>query len=96
MPGFVAPHLQPKPYRGIVFIDPKDARRAQWAREVDEKPRAVGQDLAGGTRYLTLLVESRPPNNLDHTGPWNSFMPFNQRQTGHASEGSVRQDGVIR
>src|SRR5215472_18708536 len=37
--------LKRKPYRVIVVIDLKDARRAQRAGEVDEKPRAVCQDL---------------------------------------------------
>src|SRR5262249_49304272 len=69
--------LKPKPHRVIVVIDLKDARRAQRAGEVDEKPRAVCQDLTGGSRYLALLVESRPPNDFDHAGPWDLFMPPN-------------------
>src|SRR5690242_1608767 len=47
--------LQPQPYSGVVLVDPEEARRAERAREVDEKPRAVCQDLPSGTASVVPI-----------------------------------------
>ena len=71
---YVLQVLQPKPDRAIVFIDLKNSRRTQCAREIDEKPRAVRQDLTGAARYLTALVDGRLTNDLDDAGPRNHLL----------------------